>query len=411
MKPENDGEETNNDDLQPNNTSDENDGITMASVSTWLSGWYDSAKKKVVETNEFMKRDLQEFSQAVQSDATNLVAATATTMKEKLHINVDLEEASSTTRSVKNSLSNFLGNIANKVGPIRPDDNENDDESAIMGTSSGTKVLSPSEARIHAIRTDPATFCNEPDGEEEYFMWLPSFNAEEKKSEISTLMLDCSQIRSLYTKLVPSAVSHSDFWARYFFKLHQHAKAEERRAMLVERARKAHDDIEWDDEDDDPVQIRNTQEPTQSGDCQKEAPSFKNITETRNSNSPDMNVHVIAAEASQLESTGSCIEKDNSSSANPLKTDGNELQANQHLKSLAPQTETQTTTSEVKDLDDKNEQAQAMVKTPSTGESSDDWEKDFDLDMTEDEIQEALKESEAIDVNADDIGDDWDEWE
>lgn len=43
---------------------------------------------QVVETNEFMKRDLQEFSQAVQTDATKLVSATATTMKEKLHINV-----------------------------------------------------------------------------------------------------------------------------------------------------------------------------------------------------------------------------------------------------------------------------------------------------------------------------------
>ena len=35
-----------------------------------------------------MKRDLNEFSQAVQKDASKLVAATATTMKEKLHINV-----------------------------------------------------------------------------------------------------------------------------------------------------------------------------------------------------------------------------------------------------------------------------------------------------------------------------------
>lgn len=43
---------------------------------------------QVVETNEFMKRDLQEFSQAVQTDASKLVSVTATTMKEKLHINV-----------------------------------------------------------------------------------------------------------------------------------------------------------------------------------------------------------------------------------------------------------------------------------------------------------------------------------
>lgn len=47
---------------------------------------------QVVETNEFMKRDLQEFSQAVQTDASKLVAVTATTMKEKLHINVSVHQ-------------------------------------------------------------------------------------------------------------------------------------------------------------------------------------------------------------------------------------------------------------------------------------------------------------------------------
>lgn len=36
---------------------------------------------------------------------------------------------------------------------------------------------------------------------------------------------------------------------------------------------------------------------------------------------------------------------------------------------------------------------------PSSEESSDDWEKDFDLDMTEDEIQKALEETENVDVD------------
>lgn len=43
---------------------------------------------QLVETNEFMQRDLTEFSQSVQNDASRLVNATASTMKEKLNINV-----------------------------------------------------------------------------------------------------------------------------------------------------------------------------------------------------------------------------------------------------------------------------------------------------------------------------------
>nr|XP_039270880.1 BSD domain-containing protein 1-like [Styela clava] len=424
-----------------------------ASMSTWFSGWYDTAKKKLAETNEFMKHDLQEFSQAVQTDASRIVAATATTMKEKLNINVDLEEASAATRVVKDSLSNFLGNIANKVGPIRPDDDENLGESAIIGTGSGTKVLSPSEARIYAIRTDPATFCNEPDNENEYHSWSPNFNLEDKKTEISSLMLDCSQIRSLYTKLVPTAVSHCDFWARYYFKLHQHEKAEERRALLVERAQKTHDDIEWDDEDDwiqpksgavesslEPVAIPTEKSETEDDQLKKrleippeliknESSEIKNslakesqsIESIITSKSGDMIAHESETKdfetvpqpsadngndklndrdstATEQISEDLSIEKFASSAK---KTDPKEINVAHDDKTL--DSKSKDTTS------DETAKPTETGKVPSSGESSDDWEKDFDLDMTEDEIQQALKESDTIDVG--DIGEDWENWE
>lgn len=415
-----------------------------ASMSSWFSGWYDTAKKKLAETNEFMKHDLQEFSQAVHTDASRIVAATATTMKEKLNINVDLEEASAATRVVKDSLSNFLGNIASKVGPIRPEDDDNFNESAIVGTSSGTKVLSPSEARLYAIRTDPATFCNEPDNEEEFHSWSPSFNLEDRKTEISSLMLDCSKIRSLYTKLVPTAVSHCDFWQRYYFKLHQHDKAEARRAMLVERAQKKHDDIGWEDDEDDWVQPKNIPENIPVSIVKNDEESQKHLeTETlaeERSSSANTNSNMVesldsVAHAEKTKSKNealpqilpelkdfqtnsqSPIELNSAKSESMIEQSPNDISSEKLTTTVAEKIETETNQSSTPEKKSDNsaitntaesDKTAPTGKVPSSGESSDDWEKDFDLDMTEDEIQQALKESDAVDV---DIGEDWDDWE
>ena len=58
------------------------------------------------------------------------------------------------------------------------------------------------------------------------------------------------QVRSLYTKLVPSAISHADFWQRYFYKIHQLEKDEERRAALKKRADASNHELEWDGDEE-----------------------------------------------------------------------------------------------------------------------------------------------------------------
>uniref|UniRef100_A0A2K5KTL7 BSD domain containing 1 n=1 Tax=Cercocebus atys TaxID=9531 RepID=A0A2K5KTL7_CERAT len=78
------------------------------------------------------------------------------------------------------------------------------------------------KARLYSLQSDPATYCNEPDGPPELFdAWLSQFCLEEKKGEISELLVGSPSIRALYTKMVPAAVSHSEFWHRYFYKVHQ----------------------------------------------------------------------------------------------------------------------------------------------------------------------------------------------
>lgn len=219
------------------------------SSSSWWNSWYDTAKKKLEETNNFVMKDVKEFGSVVRNESSSLVASAATSMKEQLNISVNIDEASEATKYVASSISGFLGSVVKHVTPILPDSDEDDDSSMVIGTMSGVKMMSPSQTRLYNIQTDPATYCNEPDNLEEFHQWLPTFMIEDKKEELSTLMLDSKEVRSIYTKLVPEAVSHKDFWTRYFYKKHVHDEAEKRRALLVERAQQD-TELSWEDDDD-----------------------------------------------------------------------------------------------------------------------------------------------------------------
>ncbi|ETE65827.1 BSD domain-containing protein 1 [Ophiophagus hannah] len=199
-----------------------------------------------------MKRDLTEFTQVVQHDTACTIAATASVVKEKLAT----ESSSGTTEKVRKGLSNFLGVISDTFAPS-PDKTIDCDVITLMATPSGTTELYDSaKARLYSLQSDPATYCNEPDdcsfpnkggglalrspcplirscgglvdvvfspaGPPELFEdWLLHFSLEEKKGEISGLLGNSPSIRSLYSKMVPVAVSHSEFWLRYFYKVHQ----------------------------------------------------------------------------------------------------------------------------------------------------------------------------------------------
>ncbi|XP_035231802.1 BSD domain-containing protein 1-like [Stegodyphus dumicola] len=97
------------------------------------------------------------------------------------------------------------------------------------------------------IRKDPKTFCHEPEGPPEiYENWLESFDPSEYEDEMTRIMMSCSEVQELYDKLVPSSVSHLEFWQRYFYRVHLLRKAETKRADLMRRAEQISiADVEW----------------------------------------------------------------------------------------------------------------------------------------------------------------------
>ncbi|XP_020909694.1 BSD domain-containing protein 1-A [Exaiptasia diaphana] len=220
---------------------------------SWWGAWgtelLSNVKAKSAETFSLVKQDLAEFVTTIQHDTTVTVAETANTVKEKLKVEED-ETDGSTTAVIRQGVSHWLGSLSTAL-------KENvtqmtaivDEEPA--STHPGP-VFDRVQARVHEIQTDPATYCNDPDGHPAHYEdWCRGFDLEQHKADISELLVNKPEIRSLYTKLVPSAVTNSLFWTRYFYKMHRFHQEEKRKAALVERANKMdEEDIGWDDEEE-----------------------------------------------------------------------------------------------------------------------------------------------------------------
>ncbi|CAH1775319.1 unnamed protein product [Owenia fusiformis] len=202
---------------------------------SWWGGWIQSAKEKSQAAVDFVKKDLVEFGQVTIEDTEVLV-------KEKL----TQENAKVAGSRVKEGFTKVLGGIS-KALVIEPDDAGQ----AIKVVVPDHQVYSRAKARLHAIQVDPDTYCIDPDGQRaQYQEWKETFVLDANKGTISELLVTKTEIRSLYTQLVPSTVSHKDFWHRYFYKVQQFEKDEARKKELVKRADDVETDLGWDDEDD-----------------------------------------------------------------------------------------------------------------------------------------------------------------
>ncbi|KAM4541640.1 BSD domain-containing protein 1 [Odontesthes bonariensis] len=431
----------------------------MAEGEGWWGGWlqqsFQTVKDKSSEALEFIKRDLTEFSTVVQHDTACSIVATATAVKNKLAV----EGSSETTEKVKKSLSSFLGVITDTLAPP-PDKTIDCDVITLVATPAGTtEVYDSSKARLYSLQADPATYCNEPDGPPEQFdNWLSTFGLEDKKGEISELLLNSPSIRALYTKMVPAAVAHSEFWQRYFYKVFQLEQEEARRVALKQRAEQsAHTEtLGWEEEEEDdflgstsssqlnftssldssstlqpssltapteatllspvlspseereatlsvssdsvslPTQVEVQQAPVATELTEKLAEAtLKDVVETKDERGPkksDLD-HEAAAEAvtqPEVPADGLSIRAPASKQPENAKEEGP-----QDLRVF-----------ELNSDSGKSTPSNNGKKGSST-DVSEDWEKDFDLDMTEEEVQMALSKIE----DSGELDEDWENWD
>ncbi|XP_068437221.1 BSD domain-containing protein 1 [Clinocottus analis] len=433
----------------------------MAEGEGWWGGWlqqsFQAVKDKSTEALEFIKRDLTEFSTVVQHDTTCSIVATATAVRNKLAV----EGSSETSEKVKKSLSSFLGVITDTLAPP-PDKTIDCDVITLVATPSGTtEIYDRSKARLYSLQADPATYCNEPDGPPEQFdNWLSRFSLEDKKAELSELLVNSPSIRALYTKMVPAAVAHSEFWQRYFYRVFQLEQEEARRLALKQRAEQtAHTEtLGWEEEEEDDFLGA-----TSSSRLNLTPPLDDSATRLSSNSTAPAGATVLSPVPSPAEERDAALSVSSDSVSLPtqvsarrepvvtvlaeklteasLEDAADKKRAEQKPGSSDSQLEAQgkaVTQPEVtvdgaaarasapafkpeaakedgpQDLRVFELNSDSGKSTPSNngkkGSSTDvseDWEKDFDLDMTEEEVQMALSTIEA----SGEMDGDWENWE
>ncbi|XP_054469907.1 BSD domain-containing protein 1 isoform X2 [Anoplopoma fimbria] len=433
----------------------------MAEGEGWWGGWlqqsYQAVKDKSTEALEFIKRDLTEFSTVVQHDTTCSIVATATAVRNKLAV----EGSSETSEKVKKSLSSFLGVITDTLAPP-PDKTIDCDVITLVATAAGTtEIYDSSKARLYSLQADPATYCNEPDGPPEQFdNWLSSFSLEEQKGEISELLVNSPSIRALYTKMVPVAVAHSEFWQRYFYRVFQLDQEEARRVALKQRAEQTThtETLGWEEEEEDdflgatsssrlnltpPLDYSSTPlpaNPTAPARTTLLSPVLspseeRDATLSVSSDSFSLPTQVLArpepvatelaeklTEASLEDAADKTQEERRpGKSDSPLEAQGEVVTQPEvtvdgpSVRASGPNAKPEAAKEEgPQDLRVFELNSDSGKSTPSNngkkGSSTDvseDWEKDFDLDMTEEEVQMALSKIEA----SGEMDEDWENWE
>ncbi|CAB4025636.1 Hypothetical predicted protein, partial [Paramuricea clavata] len=205
---------------------------------------------------EFVQSDLSEFVSTIQHDTSVVIADSATAVNR--NIKVEESEKEATTGKLKQGFSNILTSIstnlhqtADKTSKPTQDENKADEQRSKISVMPA--VYDRTQARLQEMQTNPETYRNEPDCDA-YQRWCETFDLDSKKGEVSELLVNNPDVRRLYTKFVPSVQSHSTFWHRYFYKVHQIETENKRLADIVARAsRNDSQDLGWGDEDDEDV--------------------------------------------------------------------------------------------------------------------------------------------------------------
>lgn len=189
-----------------------------------------------------VKQDLAEFGSIMQCDGSRV----ANVVREKFN----QETAATASKKMKQGMTSLWGELS-KALVIPPDD---DECCEIIKITNGKPItLDRVKAQLFALQSDVNTYTEDLGPKDNKFQpWVErNFDLEQVKPEISELLVSNSNVRSLYTQLVPLTVSNVDFWCRYFYKKHLLEEEENRRIALVRRAEEVDEkELTWDEDED-----------------------------------------------------------------------------------------------------------------------------------------------------------------
>jgi len=241
-------------------------GQYLSGLSGWGSGWMsgaiNSAKLQSATAAEFLKRDLNEFANVVKKDTAVLANSTTKTLQTTLNVSDESVgkfkgDMSSLLGSVKSTLYTTTSQLYQMQGEEEENIHNRNSSTrnklksgAAPGVASAENTL---EGKLEALYRDPTTYTTPPTDSEAFAEFTSTFNADVLKSEISSLLVTHTEMRLLYAQLVPSQVSHVDFWSRLWFRRHTVESEAERKTELLSKVHTSlHGDLlDWGDDDED----------------------------------------------------------------------------------------------------------------------------------------------------------------
>lgn len=156
-----------------------------------------------------MKKDLDEISQAVKSEASYASSAISGSLQ--------MSEPDSTVNYMKKSLSSFLGSVTEALSPTLDDDCTE----AVLITSDDMLTLTGFSKHLAELQSNDKTYLEEPGEQqlaEQYKRWLEVMEQDQFTQNRIARMLSNSQILAeKYEKFVPNDVTHMNFWKRLVF--------------------------------------------------------------------------------------------------------------------------------------------------------------------------------------------------
>lgn len=357
---------------------------------------------------EFMKKDLDEFTSTIQQETSTLVNSTAATLREKLNI----EDDKSTANVVKRSVSDFLDTVSNALVVQR----EEDEDQAIIIKNSEPVILSRLELQLLLLQKDANTYLEEPSDLDDYQAWLATFDLDSRRKELTELLVSKAELRTLYNDMVPSQVSHAVFWNRYFYHVHRILEAEERRLALKKRADRSKNDSElaWDDDEDTSRYNLTSQEADRILDayqkeCEELEAHAKESSNLRSRSEPALASCLTQPSPDQHQTIPeNSAPKDNGDVApqNPSTTGAEKSADVEHrITPTTTQMEPEIQNGEPKEQLSLTSHSSHSSKDESLGEE---WEKDFDIGVTEEDVQKVLKQESVTGSNQED--DEWENW-
>jgi hypothetical protein len=207
-------------------------------MTSWFTSALQTVREKSIDALDFVRRDLNEFTTTVKNDTEVYLNKIKTQEGDGLGINRFVSKFSDSSKV----------------------DNEN--EKHFQASASFDRA----QKELIRLQNDESTYLNDPTPFETYENWRQTtdFNVDTRKGDIAQLLIDAPHVRSFYAQLVPAQTTHSDFWSRYYFRIHQIEEEEARRTQLLRRAHEMcsntdenagkNNENDWDELDEDGAQ-------------------------------------------------------------------------------------------------------------------------------------------------------------